>query len=321
MGGVAPTIPLEPPVAALLPPVAGLPPVADLPPVAGSPPVAVPPVADFPPAAGSPPVATPPVVADFPPVAESPPVAAPPDADVPPVAGAPPVLFPPVDELSPPAAFAPPVGGLPPLLALRPPVLGNPPVAGPPVPLLVDAPPLLALAPPEASAPPTEIAPPVLVVAGALSLPLHASGPTKLARINKELRLNESATRHRRKEYWVSIINDAVQGRPVFRRRIEKAPDQSRAWIFWHIGTWLCGPACQKKEMHGESSGAAQDSSACVTRSRPPAARRPESEIGCENDACLNLPCSGELDQSWPKAGRDFTKNANSGVQVIQNRV
>jgi hypothetical protein len=140
---------------------------------------------------------------------EIPPVAAPPVADAPPVAGAPPVLFPPVDELSPPAAFAPPVGGLPPLLALRPPVLGNPPVPrliAPPVPLLADVPPLLALTPPEANAPPTETAPPVSVVAGGLSLPLHPTGPTKLARINNELRPNVSTARYRRGEYCGGII-------------------------------------------------------------------------------------------------------------------
>jgi len=69
--------------------------------------------------------------------------------------------------------------------AFRPPVLGNPPVtafAAPPALLLAKVPPLLRL-PPEASAPVTETAPPGPVVAGVLSLPLHASGPTKLATI------------------------------------------------------------------------------------------------------------------------------------------
>jgi hypothetical protein len=67
------------------------------------------------------------------------------------------------------------------------------------------------LAPPEANAPPTEIAPPEPVVAGVLSLPLHANGPTKLARINNELRLNESTTRYRRGEYCVGIINEQCE--------------------------------------------------------------------------------------------------------------
>ena len=130
-------------------------------------------------------------------------------------------------------------------------------------------PPVLAPAPPVANAPPTEIAPPVLVVAGVLSLPLHANGPTKLAKISNELRLKDSMKISRRGEYCVEIIIPACAQCEVVLYSVAEStmsycridapslqpatPHQSHAWLFCHVGTWLCGPShprpaqCKKK--------------------------------------------------------------------------